>query len=86
MKIVGIRTLLFATEALVALVLGFWLLPDNARGAAYAFLAAGVGALMAAIAGKSSVESLAGGGGLQGAKDALLTSKKPEPPPPPATP
>ena len=42
----------------------------------FSFSVAGLGAL---LAGKSLGEKLAGGGGIKGAVDALLTSKKPEP-------
>lgn len=42
--------------------------------------------LIAAVALKAGVQHLAGGGGLKGAKAALLTEAKPEDPPPEAKP
>jgi hypothetical protein len=80
-RLQGLRTLTFGLASLVALLAGFWLLPGDARGAAFAFLCAAVGALMAAVAGKSAVGSLAQGGGTSGAWRALTTSEKPETPP-----
>ena len=86
MKLAGLRTLLFGLASLVCLLAGFALLPLDARGSAFAFLCAAVGALMAAVAGKSAVGSLAQGGGTSGAWRALTTSEKPEPPAAPPTP
>jgi hypothetical protein len=83
MKIIGARTLTFGLASLCVMLAGFWMLPADARGEAFVFFASGIGALMAAVAGKSSVDSLAGGGGIAGAKAALMTSAKPEAPPDP---
>jgi hypothetical protein len=89
-SLVGHRTLTFGMASLGALVGGFALMPPEARGPGFGFFCAGIGALMAAIAGKSSVEALSGGGGTSGAWAALTTSAKPEapttPPAPAATP
>jgi len=74
---VGKRTLVFGMVSLAALLLAFALIPEKDRGAAYVFFSAGVGALIAAIAGKSAVESLAQGTGIRGATAALMTDKKP---------
>ena len=73
----GKRTLFFGMASLAALLVAFALIPDKDRGAAYVFFAGGVGALIAAIAGKSAVESLAQGTGIRGATATLMTSKKP---------
>lgn len=86
MKLAGLRTLVFGLASLACLLAGFWLLPGDQRGAAFAFFGASVAALMAAVAGKSAVGSLAQGGGTAGAWRALTTAEKPEPPAPPLTP
>jgi hypothetical protein len=78
--IIGLRTLVAFLASLAVMLTGFWLLPPEVRGAAFVFFAGGIGALMAALAGKASIDALAGGGGIQGAKAALLTDKKPDPP------
>ena len=83
MKITGKRTLIFGLASLATLLAGYKLLPPEARGAAFVFFSAGVGALMASVAGKAAVDSLAGGGGVEGAKAALMTAEKPEAPPAP---
>ena len=77
MKITGLRTFLFGLAALAVLLAGLWLLPPDARGGAFVFFSGGVGALMVAVAGKSAVGALAGGGGLKGAAAALMTDQKP---------
>jgi FtsH-binding integral membrane protein len=85
----GNRTFVFACAALVlglvALVLGLWLClrPSSAPVGqmvfgAFALAVTGmVATLIGALAGRSSVEALAVGGGLGGAKAALLTDSKP---------
>ena len=86
-NLVGHRTLIFGVVSIVALITGFWLLSIEARGSNFAFLVAGIGALMTAIAGKSAVGSLSQGDGTKGLWENLTTSKKPgEPPAPPAPP
>lgn len=86
----GSRTFLFACAALVlgllALVLGLWLCLRPAAApvgqlvfGAFALAVTGmVATLIGALAGRSSVEALAIGGGVQGAKAALLTPAKPD--------
>ncbi len=86
MKLSGLRTLTFGLAALACLLGGFALLPLDARGAGFAFFGATIAALMAAVAGKSAVGSLAQGGGTAGAWRALTTPEKPEPPADPPTP
>lgn len=80
MNLTGKRTIIFGLAALACLLGGFALLPLDARGAAFAFFGATIAALMAAVAGKSAVGSLAQGGGTVGAWRALTTPEKPEPP------
>jgi hypothetical protein len=86
MTVNGLRTLIAFLASLVVMLTGFWLLPSDARGAAFVFFAGGIGALMAAIAGKASIDALAQGGGIGGAKAALMTSAKPGAPPEPPAP
>ena len=87
MKITGLRTLIFGLASLGVLLVGFKLVPPEARGAAFVFYVSGLGALMVAMAGKASVDALSQGGGVAGAKAALMTPAKPgespaEPPAP----
>jgi hypothetical protein len=77
MTLIGHRTLTFGLVALAVLLAGFYLLPPDARGAAFVFFSGGVGALMVAVAGKSAVGALAGGGGVRGSTAALMTDAKP---------
>ena len=86
MKLTGLRTLTFGLASLSCLLAGFWLLPGDDRGAGFAFFGATIAALMAAVAGKSAVGSLAQGGGIRGAVAALTTSAKPEAPAEPTPP
>jgi hypothetical protein len=92
----GNRTFIFAILALVlgliALDLGLWLClrPEAAATGQAIFtsfalaLAGLITTLVGALAGRSSVEALAGGGGVGGAKAALLTPAKPEGEAPPS--
>jgi hypothetical protein len=73
----GKRTLLFGLACLLALLVGLWLVDPVARGQVYGFFGGAVAGLMAAVAGKASVDALAQGGGVQGAKAALMTDAKP---------
>lgn len=68
------------------LLAGWWLAcsaPETSIGAvatmfsAFAWAVVGLGV---AVAGKSGVEHLAGGGGIKGVVAALFTNAKPEPP------
>jgi hypothetical protein len=77
MKLTGLRTLTFGLYSGGVLLAGFYLCPPESRGAAFVFFSGGVGALMVAVAGKASVDALAQGGGIQGAKAALMTDAKP---------
>lgn len=78
MTITGKRTLLFACYSGALLLAGFALIPPEQRGAAYVFLSGGLGVLVGAVATKSAVGALAGGGGIAGAKAALMTDAKPD--------
>jgi hypothetical protein len=78
---IGVRTLLATLFAETMLLAGLALLSDGQRGAAYGAFSLAVVGVATAFAGKASIEALAQGGGIQGAKDALLTSAKPGEPP-----
>jgi hypothetical protein len=75
------RTILLCALGIVALVVGLWLCPRESRALAYGSTALAVVGIVSAGAAKraveSSVEKLAGGGGLEGAKRALMTDEVP---------
>ena len=83
------RTVFFGIVALAFLTVGLGLclgFPAPGKEIFGSFSLA-VGGIVAVVAGKHGVESLATGGGIQGARDVLMTSVKPQateaPPPAP---
>lgn len=76
---VGLRTWSFAVIATGALEGGLYLclVYPQAGVAIFGLFAAGIGAIMAAVAGKSAIGELAQGDGVKGAAANLLTAKKP---------
>lgn len=53
MKLTGLRTFTFATFSGVVLLIGFSMVPPDARGGAFVFFSGGISALVVAVAGKS---------------------------------
>jgi hypothetical protein len=87
MNVTGSRTLITSLFAMACLVAGLFLLAVEQRGAAYGAFSLAIVGVVTALAGKASVDALAQGGGVAGAKAALLTDAKPgEPPAPPVVP
>jgi hypothetical protein len=84
MNITGKRTLLFSLYAATILLAGFALVEPGGRAPAFTFFAGALVGIVGAVATKSAVGVLAGGGGIEGAKAALMTAEKPEPSPPAA--
>ena len=84
----SLRTFVFGLLGLVFLVLGLWLclIRPTAGVAVFASFAMAVVTIVAAIATKHSVDSLALGSGVQGVWKALTTSAQPQAPAPPAPP
>lgn len=82
----GNRTFLFGLFAVPILLDGAWLC--RGHDALYSTFAWSVVGVVALVAGKHSVESLAGpgGGGIKGAVKALFTEAQPKPADPPAPP
>jgi len=82
---VGMRTWSFAIVATIALEGGLYmcLVYPQAGVAIFGLFAAGVGAIVAAVAGKSAIGELAQGDGVKGALANLMTDKKPGEPPAP---
>lgn len=83
-----LRTFAFSVIALGFLLAGLYLcLRWPVAGiAVFTAFAGAVVVIVGAVAGKSAVEHLAGGGGIAGAWRALTTDAKPEPPKPPGAP
>ena len=79
MNVTGKRTLLFSLYAATLLLAGFALVAERDRGSAFTFFSAAVVGIVGAVATKSAVGALAGGGGIAGAKAALMTDAKPAP-------
>jgi hypothetical protein len=77
------RTLGAAVLAILALVFGLWLVAAGDRGDAFFAFGGSLVGVVVAVAGKSSVDALAGGGGLRGAGAALMSAAKPGDPPKP---
>jgi hypothetical protein len=71
------RTFTFGLVCLAVLMGGFSLLATTGREAVFAYFVGAIVGLMAAQAGKSAVGTLAGGDGVKGAIENLLTDKKP---------
>ncbi len=71
----GMRTLLLSLVGIGALLAGLSLTTSEKM---YDGLMYGVVLLVFSLAGRSSVEALAGGGGIKGAISALTTRAKPE--------
>jgi uncharacterized membrane protein YeaQ/YmgE (transglycosylase-associated protein family) len=86
MNVNGNRTLIGVLFAMACLVAGLFLLAVEQRGAAYGAFSLAIVGVVGALAGKASVEALAAGGGVEGAKAALLTNSKPGDPPAPPPP
>lgn len=82
----GYRTLIATLVGVLALVVGMKLVHPEKRHEVFVFFSGGIVGLIGAIAAKSSVGTLAGGGGTAGAWKALTSSQKPGPPAPPPTP
>lgn len=78
-----LRTALFSVVALGFLLAGLYmsLRMPTAGVAIFTSFAGAIVMIVIAVASKSAVEHLAGGGGIQGAWKALATSAKPEEPP-----
>jgi uncharacterized membrane protein YeaQ/YmgE (transglycosylase-associated protein family) len=82
----GLRTLIGVLFAMACLVAGLFLLAVEQRGAAYGAFSLAIVGVVGALAGKASVDALAAGGGVSGAKAALMTPAKPGDPPAPSPP
>ena len=87
-KIHGMRTLLAGLVGMAVLLAGLWLLERGHRHEAYFAFATGIGAIIAALAAKSTLTSVGtaavGGDGIvQGVKNVLSPSKPGETPPAP---
>ena len=81
-KFEGYRTLFAGVFGMLILLTGLWLLAQDHRHEAYFAFATGVGVIIGALATKSIGESAAGGDGLKGMVQNLMTQSKPGDPKP----
>ena len=77
----GLRTFIAALVAIVALVVGLYLLKDDQRATAFVFFSGGIVGALGVLGAKSAISGLAEGTGTKGAWAALTTDKKPGEPP-----
>ena len=77
LKLEGLRTFIAGLVAVVALVVGIWMVKAEDRHAAFLAFAGGIVGVMGTVATKSAVGTLAKGTGLKGAMAALTTDKTP---------
>ena len=77
LKLEGLRTFIAGLVAVVALVVGIFLVRAEDRHAAFLAFAGGIVGVMGTVATKSAVGSLAQGTGIKGAMAALTTDRKP---------
>jgi len=85
----GLRTYTFAIVSLAFLIAGYGMSLDRPAAGIVIFpaLATAIVGIVALVAGKSTASALAGGSGIKGALNTLLTSAKPgDPHTPPPTP
>jgi len=80
------RTIFIAAFGLVLLTVGLALVSPDKRDAVFTIFGGTLAAVVAAVAGKASVDALAGGSGLKGIWKTLTTDQKPDSPPPPTPP
>jgi len=77
LKLEGLRTFIAGLVAVVALVIGIWMVKAEDRHAAFLAFAGGIVGVIGTVATKSAVGTLARGTGLKGAMAALTTDKTP---------